>query len=92
MAMTEILISGLLIIIGVVLTLAINGINRQIDALGKRVDDLKDLFRAELAPINEKLNNHITDTDKKIDALDTEIKEIRKEINEKLDKLLAQSK
>ena len=83
MGMTEVLVSGLLIIIGVVLTLAINGVNRQIDVLGKRIDDLKELFRAELRPINEKLDNHITDTDKKID-------ELRKEVNDKLDRLLEQ--
>lgn len=40
-------------------------------------NNLKDVFRAELQPINEKLNNHITETDKKID-----------EINKKIDILL----
>ena len=48
----------------------------------KRIDDLKEMFRAELSPINEKLNNHITGTDKKIDALDTKI--IRLEEGQKL--------
>ena len=58
-------------------------------------NDLKDLFRAELRPINEKLDNHITDTDnhitdtdKKIDALDakiTKLNEGQKLILEKLE-------
>ena len=60
MSMSEILISGLLIIIGVVVfTHVINGIN-------KRIDDLKELFKAELRvvinPINEKLSNHVTES------------------------------
>ena len=43
-----------------------------------RFNDLRGLFKAELKPINDKLNNHITDTDKKID-----------EINKKVDKILS---
>ena len=62
--------------------LAIVGILTLIMALfnfniNKRIDDLKELFKAELkaelAPINEKLGNHITDTDKKIDILSGQI-------------------
>ena len=54
------------------------------NAFNKRIDDLRDflrsetastreLFKAELKPINEKLDNHITDTDKKIDSLTKKI-------------------
>ena len=34
------------------------------------------IFRAELRPINEKLDNHITDTDTKIDALDAKVSKL----------------
>ena len=62
------------------------------DSINKKVDDFKEsitkqmeintkLLEAKLEPINEKLGNHITDTDKKID-----------EINQKLDQLLSQNK
>lgn len=73
----------ILTIIGAnIATLAIftNIINKRIGDFNKRFDDLKDLFRAELKPINEKLDNHITDTDKKIN-----------ELTKKVDRLLAQS-
>ena len=77
MGMTEILISGLLIIIGAVLTLAINGINRQIDTLKElfktQFDNTRELMEARLKPIDDKLNNHITDTDKKIDELNKKV-------------------
>ena len=58
--------------------------------INKRIDDIKELFKAELkaelSPINQKLNNHITDTDRKIDDLSKQVKEV----NEKLDRLLTQ--
>ena len=54
--------------------------------LNKRIDDLKESFNikldARIKPIEMALNNHITETDRKIDALDAKVTKIL----EKLDK------
>ena len=83
LAMTGILGINIAIIIGI-LGLFTHFIN-------KIFDDFKGAIQSELKSIDEKLNNYITDTDKKIESLSNEIKEIRKEVNDKLDRLLAQS-
>ena len=65
-----------------------NNSNKRIDSLennsNKRIDDLKELFRselkAELAPINSKLNNHITDTTKDIKVLTGRVDNIEKDL------------
>lgn len=54
------------------------------NTFNKRIDDLKELFKAELKPINEKLDNHITDTDKKIDALQKDLTEIKNAVLDKV--------
>ena len=103
MSISEILISGSLIIISVVFTHFINGINKRIDDFkdftNKRIDGLEKLFKAELriiinpitkdiVSIQQDLTNHVTDTDKKIDDLKSDIKET----NKKLDLLLGKIK
>ena len=59
--------------------------------VNKRIDDLKELFKAELKPINQKLDNHITDTDKKIEKLDVKIQGLEKKmesVDRKTDEVL----
>ena len=102
MSMSEILISGLLIIIGVVLTLVINGINRQIDGLGKRIDDfqnhignrfdnLKELFKAELritiSPITKDIASIQQDLTNHVTDTDKKIDDLRNDIKETNEKL-----
>ena len=57
----------------------VSKVQGQFDQFNNRFDDLKELFKSELArnlePINQKLGNHITDTNK-------EIKTLRKDVNE----------
>lgn len=56
------------------------------------------LFRyldAKIAPINEKLDNHITDTNKEIKELKSDVNDLKssvKEINKKLDVLIERDK
>ena len=52
------------------------------------LESSKKLLGKDLQHIKELLSNHITDTNKKIDKLETELKEIRKDINLKFEKLL----
>lgn len=58
-------------------------LNKRLDDQSKRFDDLKELFKAELKPIDEKLSNHVTDTHKEIESLN----EGQKAILNKLDKM-----
>ena len=87
-----------------------SNLNIRMDSLennsNKRIDDLKELFRvelkAELEPINSKLNNHITDTNKDIKALTSRVdlieKDLRvlnskmKDLNVKMDMILKELK
>ena len=58
-------------------------------------------INVQIEPIKELLTNHITDTDKKIDAVRAEVREVRaevkevraevREVNAKLDKLISRS-
>ena len=54
--------------------------------INTRLNDLKELFkselRSELRPINEKLDNHITDTTKEIQTIKEEIKYIKEEMKD----------
>ena len=83
-----------------------NSLNRRIDDLRessrKGMDDLKELFKAELdfkiRPIEIALNNHITDTNKDIKALTYRVDNIEKDlktltfemkdVNTKMDEIL----
>lgn len=55
-----------------------------------RLSDMKDYFearlKAELVPINNQLSNHITDTNKRIDALEHGQKEILKKLDDLIKK------
>ena len=61
---------GLVILI-VVLTFFYLKINNKFDLLGKDISHIK-----------ENLNNHITDTNKKIDKLDTKVESVQAELKE----------
>ena len=62
-----------------------NTFNKRIDDLSntfnKRIDDLKELFKTELNPIKENLDNHITETDKKIDSLKEDIAGLKMDVH-----------
>ena len=72
------------------LTLFNFGFNKRIDDLShtfnKRIDDLKDLFKAELEPIKKDLNNHVTETDKKIDDLKKDLDNLKIDIQKVISK------
>ena len=50
----------------------------------KRIDDLRELFKAELnaklTPINQTLHNHVTDTDKKIETLQKDVSDLKQAV------------
>ena len=54
---------------------------------GVQIQVFKMLLEAKLVPINEKLTNHITDTDKKIDLLDKKINDLSKIVDKEFKKI-----
>ena len=57
----------------------IKGLSKDIAGLSKEVD-------LKFGIIKELLSNHVTDTNKKIDHLETEIKEIKRKLDQLLNK------
>ena len=60
--------------------------------LETKIDSLKELFTAQLKPIQENLTNHVTDANKKIDDLKKDMKDGHSKLEAKLDRILAEKK